>query len=437
VMLCQGRPAVFVSQINDPTQTNNWTGVAVAFTTHKGAHYGNRLSIFGAVTVSSAIIKVTLVTQTGLLIGNLKWNNTLSAKLQYVYGTVQLNSSQTLNLLRDKVGILVYTTAFPTGAIGGLFYLSPYSFIAALSNVNVVGASANSTDTNIGLGLVNIYPTATTFPTDIVQADTLFLNTLVSEGLIVSDVINATTATLSNASINQVGNTLNTFTNAPLYSYKLNNGSVTLNIISLLYSGQGYLQINSVPYPSGDVRGQLYPLVAPRRRVVPATFTPTTGALTGSLSALYRATQYSSNNNRNSYVNLIPNNGSFDGYFLFQLPFNKANLEDVRMFTLDINARVTDGATWTIYYYNYFSLAYELYGTFSSKTWQLAFLDNYDYVTFNYISANGFMRIRLTATAATVPMNLDEFTIRPWTPNADANIYLRSIIRNLKVSLGF
>jgi len=115
----------------------------------------------------------------------------------------------------------------------------------------------------------------------------------------------------------------------------------------------------------------------------------------------------------------------------------KVGLVDVRMFTLDINARVTDGATWTIYYYNYFSLAYELYGTFSSKTWQLAFLDNYDYVTFNYISANGFMRIRLTATAATVPMNLDEFTIRPWTPNADANIYLRSIIRNLKVSLGF
>jgi len=195
--------------------------------------------------------------------------------------------------------------------------------------------------------------------------------------------------------------------------------------------------VNSAAFPNGDIRGQLYPLVTPRRRTVPLSFTPTTGSLAGNLASLYRATQYGNNNNRNSYLTLTPNAGAFDGYFLYQLPFNKGNLEDVRMFTLNMNARATDGSTWTIYYYNYFTSAYELYATFTSSRWQLAFLDNYDYVTFNYISSNGYMRIRLTATAATVPLDLDEFTIRAWAPNNEANTYLRSVIRNLKVALNF
>jgi len=439
VMLTQARPAIFVAELRDAyvNQSNNWSGVAMAFTTHKGAHYGNRLSIFGAVTVSSAIIKVTLVTQTGQFIGNLKWNNTLSSHLQYVFGAIQVNSSSTLSLLRDQLGLIIYTTAYPTGAVGGLFYLRPYTFMAAMSYGNVVGAG-NATNNDLGLGLVNIYPSATTFPTDIVQADNTFLSTLVVAGRIVYDASNVTSGTLSYGQYGVNGATLNTFT-AGYYSYVLTNGSVNLTTISYLYNNpsQGYLQINSGAFPNGDVRGQLYPLVTPRRRVVPTSFTPTTGSITGNLASLYRATQYLNNNNKNSYVSLNPTNGSFDGYFLYQLPFNKVNLEDVRMFTLNMNARATDGSTWSIYYYNYFSSAYELYATFTSKTWQLAFLDNYDYVTFNYISSNGFMRIRVTSTAATVPLSLDEFTIRPWAPSVEANSYFRSVIRNLKISLGF
>jgi hypothetical protein len=418
-------------------QSNNWSGIAMAFTTHKGAHYGNRLSIFGAVTVSSAIIKVTLVTQTGVVVGNLKWNNTLSARLQYIYGTIQINSTNTLNLIRDRLGILVYTTAYPTGAIGGLFYLRAYSFLTFLSYGNVAGAT-NATNNDVGLGLVNIYPSATTFPTDIVQADNLFLSTLIIEGRIVHDVVNSSNAALHYGSFGTTGAVLNQF-NPGFWSYVLNNGSVNLTTISYLYNvpSQAYLQINSGAFPNGDIRGQMYPLVVPRRRNVPLSFTPTTGSLAGNLASLYRATQYGPNNNRNSYVTLTPNNGSFDGYFLYQLPFNKGNLEDIRMFTLNLNARATDGSTWTIYYYNYFTSAYELYATFTSRAWQLAFLDNYDYVTFNYISSNGYMRIRLTATAATVPLDLDEFTIRPWAPNNEANTYFRSVVRNLKVTLGF
>jgi hypothetical protein len=409
----------------------------MAFATHHGAHYSNRLAIFGAVTVSSAIIKVTLVTTTGVVVGNLKWNNTLSARLQYIYGTIQVNSSYTLNLIRDQLGLLVYTTAYPTGAIGGLFYLRPYSFLAALSYGNVVGAT-NATNNNIGLGLVNIYPSATTFPTDIVQADTVFLNTLIIEGKIVHDVANATGAALYYGAFDETGAVLNSF--APAFnSYNLNNGTLNFSTISYLYKipSDAYLQVTSSAFPNGDVRGQMYPLVTPRRKTTPLSFTATTGTLTGNLASLYRATQYGPNDNKNSYVTLTPNAGAFDGYFLYQLPFNHGNLEDVRMFTLNMNARATDGSTWTIYYYNYYSSAYETYGTFTSARWQLAFLDNYDYVTFNYISSNGYMRIRITATGATVPFELDEFTIRAWAPDNEANYYLRSVIRNLKVSLGF
>jgi len=387
--------------------------------------------------VSSAIIKVTVVTQAGLLIGTLKWNNTLSTRLQYIYGTIQVNSSQSLNLFRDKIGVLVYTSAYPTGAIGGLFYLRPYSFLAALSYGNVVGAT-NATNNDLGLGLVEIYPTATTFPTDIVQADNLFLNTLTIAGKIVHDVANATSASLYYGDLTENGVPLNTFSSA-YQSYNLVNGTLNFSTIGFLYAipSDAYLQVTSGPFPGGDIRGQMYPLVTPRRKIVPLSFTSTNGTLTGQLASLYRATQYGNNNNKNSYVTLNPVGSSFDGYFLFQLPIAKGNLEDIRMFTLNLNARATDGATWTIYYYNYFSSAYELYATFTSSNWQLAFLDNYDYVTFNYISSNGYMRIRLTATAATVPLALDEFTIRAWTPNDAANSYFRSIIRNLKVTLGF
>jgi hypothetical protein len=418
-------------------QSNNWSGVAMAFTTHRGVSYSNRLAIFGAVTVSSAIIKVTLVTETGAVLGNLKWNNTLSARLQYIYGTIQVNASQTLNLIRDKLGLLVYTTAYPTGAIGGLFYLSPYTFLGAMTYDNVVGAG-NVTNNDLGLGLVNIYPTATFPTTDIIANDNLFLNSLIIDGLIVHDVANATSAALHNGGFGQTGAVLNNFAGA-FNAYNLENGAVNFSTISYLYNNpsQAYVQVNSAAYPSGDIRGQMYPLVTPRRRTVPLSFTATTGFLTGNLASLYRATQYATNNNRNSYVTLTPTAGAFDGYFLYQLPFNKGNLEDVRMFTLNMNARATDGATWTIWYYNYFSSAYEEYATFTSSKWQLAFLDNYDYVTFNYISSNGYMRIRITATAASVPLELDEFTIRAWAPSNEANSYLRSVIKNLKVELGF
>jgi len=440
VMLCQGRPAVFVNELRDVyvNQTNNWSGVAMAFTTHRGSAYGNRLSIFGAVTVSSAIIKVTLVNQTGGYIANLKWNNTLSTRLQYIYGTVQINSSQTLNLIRDKLGIIVYTSAFPSGAIGGLFYLRPYSFLAALSYGNVVGAT-NATNNNLGLGMVDVYSSAATFPTDIVSADNLFLSTLKIQGRIVHDIANSTSAGLYYGQFGATGAVLNTFSNVPLQSWTLTNGTVNFTTISYLYNSpsQAYLQVNSGPFPNGDIRGQLYPLVNPRRRIVPVSFTPTTGTLAGNLASLYRATQYLNNNNKNSYLNLNPAGGAFDGYFLYQLPFNKGNLEDIRMFTLNMNARATDGSTWSIYYYNYFTSAYELFATFTSAKWQLAFLDNSDSITFNYISSNGYMRIRLTATAATQPLNLDEFTIRAWAPSNEANTYLRSVIKNLKVSLGF
>jgi len=341
-------------------------------------------------------------------------------------------------LSQDTCYVIIATSNFPTGAVAGYFYQRVGTNVAFMSGANVVPGQ-NTSNSNTGLALVNVYPNFTTaIPTDLVAQDLRYLAALQLEARVVHTVPAATGAGIYEGGISTVGPNLAQLVQG-YYSYYITGASVaSTNVGADLLFGFAYTQVNSAANPNGDIRGQLIPCVSPRRREVPATFVSTLGSYTGQLASTFRATQYGSDNNPNSYIklNADPTTKNFDSYFQYQLPIQKGNIRNIRQLTLNINGKGS-GSTWTFYFYNYVTKVWDQGFTYSPTSWTLGFYIIFDAYVANYVSATDVVGVRVTATAPTGPLYIDQLTIRPWAPDTQSVSNFRDRIKNFKVIFNF
>jgi len=439
----EARPGYWIMKQNGAilNTSTGWAGAVLAYSTSSNGINSHHLTIFGINTINTTITNVTLNSALGV-VATLKWNNTQSKYNQYIYGRVTLNHTSYTALTQDALAVVVYTSKYPQGAISGYFYQRAYSFVAALTPDGIVGTTPTDTDT--GLAIVDIYSkTADPIGVDLIQYNNDFLGNLTMSAFVISNVKASTGAAVAGpAYLNTTASPYAVLTPYNYYYYGVfPNASAILNsnLAALLY-GYSYVQINSTAWPLGDIRGQLYPTVGNRRREVPSLFTQgTNGNLVGYLSSCFRATQYGTNNNPNSYIQLIPTpaTSTFTGYFRFQMPVSTSNLQNIRYLTLNMNAKSAGGALWNFYAYNYATSTYVLFGTFSSEFWYQVFYNVYDYNVQYYVNDLGYVTMKVESTAATGPLYLDQFTVRPWVPSTNANAQVRSYMKDLSVTFGF
>jgi len=295
------------------------------------------------------------------------------------------------------------------------------------------------TDTDTGLALFSVYETATNFPLDIIQQNIALVEGLKMTALVVHTVTGSTGSALygpSNALA--TGPSLQALT--PLYYAYYTSVTANLTQTAYMYEGLSYVQINSATWPTGDIRGQLFPTMAGRRREVPSALVVSIGTWSGYLSALFRQNQVGNDHSSSAYVTLNPTDaGTFSGEFSFIMPIAKSNQKEIRQISLKMHARSPTGSTWSMALYNFTKGGYDpIVATFSTATWISAFLDSLDTHAQDYVEyPYGTVRIQVTATAATGPLYLDQFTVQPWVPSAQSNAFIRSAFKNAIATFNF
>jgi len=428
IAVSNARPLMFFADQTDGVLgiSKEWAGLAYAWTTSLKGQNLHRLRIFGVTHINETKTDAWINYKNGTIIEHLALAQ--NSSLQYYLGDFRVNSTVWSLLTTEQLWVTVASSSHKNGSVSGYFRCRPYQGVSYLSGDQVVSGTGAATGV-IGLGWASI-DVADIFalPADILdQATTIAASTSFS-GRVIHDENGATAVTYhAPATSTETAPSLAT---ATLY-YTTNDGefrgATVDNDFYSLTDGEAYFQVSGT---SGDLRGIIYPLLTPTRRAIPYFSTTVNGNTvipSGGYFTLRYANQEGSNNNQNSYVNLVATssggNFTYLGLFYFPSAVTKKNFDLVKALTLEINAQITGSGTWLFELFDSTSGEYIPIGTLTdANTWTAVQVQHWSFAVSDYADNRGQLVARLSVNSASaVSMQLDLFGIRSWTPNAFTN----------------
>jgi hypothetical protein len=265
-------------------------------------------------------------------------------------------------------------------------------------------------------------------PQDIVAQDTKITNSASLSGRVLHNVTSATSVTFNGVGLSD--QTADILATATLYG-AYNDGKFVNepfnNLAVGISLGATYFQVSSA---SGDIRGQIYPLLKRTLKRYPYkadtvngnTIVPAKGFAT-----LRRENLIGNENNQNSYVNLVSSlstsNYTYLGVFYFNGAVNRRNVDLVRGYNIDLNARIGGAGTWLFEIFDATSGQFLPVGTLTSASSNTTWIDTsivkFVYGVKDYLNKRSQLAIRISVnSASSTSMALDVFSVRTWIPGS-------------------
>jgi len=424
VSLAQPRSIMFFTDQTDTTLglTNGWSGIGYAWATRLKGAEGHRLRIFGVNHINETLTGAWINYQNGTVISELAVS--LIATNRYFLGDIRVSNAVWASLLLEEVYATVASSSSVNGSISGFFRCRPFQGLAILSGDQVVGASNSSTA--VGMGWMELNPgNIFNQPQDIIQQNIDISNNLVVNGRVLHTLTGVTAITWNG--ICNTSETCSIMNNATLVGTTQDgvfiNGTYTNNSVAIAY-GLTYLQVFST---SGDIRGQVYPLLKRTLKRIPfkadtvngITVVPTTGFTT-----LRRVNQQTNDNNANSFISLQATlssaNFTYLGVFYFNGAVIKRNDDLVRGYTIELNLRISGTGTWLFEFFDATAGQFIPVGTISSATeWTRVDVEHWDLNVNEYLNKRSQLAIRVSVNSASATtLALDDFDVETYIPGS-------------------
>jgi len=426
VAVANARPILFFADQTDApfNISNGWSGIALAFGTYKKGQEYHRLRIFGTNHINESLYDAWIAYENGTIIQHLAVSTSSSDR--YFLGDIRVGFEAFDALLNEKLYVTVASTNHKTGSIKGYFRARPHQGVAVLSAASVVGGS-NSTGVGLGWGSIEV-ASIHALPQDVLAQDASIDANSAFYGRVVHNVTN-TTAVTFNAPGDEstTAPVLATATLSGTYNDgRFANQTIDADFYSIDEAQSYFLVTGS----SGNIRGQIYPLLVPSHRHIPLSVDTVAGAtaLPGAgLSTLRYANQDGAERNPNSYISFNaqanPTNFTYIGVVYFNAATNKKNAELVRALTVEMNGRITGAGTWLFEFFNSNTGEFVPAATWSTAVnWTPAYIDNWAYDVNNYADGRQRLIMRVSVNSATpTTLALDLLGVRTWTPWATSN----------------
>jgi len=440
VALAQARPIMFIASQTDGifSITNGWVGVSYAYVTIGKGQDLNRIRIFGLSNINETYTGAWINYANGTIIAQIAFGLTTSER--YYLGDLRLNDTIFTAFLNNEIYLTVASASHTKGSISGYFQCKPHIGFAHLNSLQFNNSGGISTTKNYGYGYAQIYVGVQTtgLPNDILAQDEDIASTSVFQGSIVYN------GSFTGASFNGPANASETA--SALATGTIHNTSFSINyaswsnvtINSDFYSidtGDTYYELNST---SGDIRGQVYPLVSPTRRAIPFAINTVDGNTTlptGGFATLRYANQEGTEKNFNSFARFEAvsdgTNFTYLSVVSFQRSTNKKNNNIMRALTLEMNLRIIGTGTWFFEFYDPTLQEFIPAGTISSASvWTPAYIDNYQVAVSEYPNNRGVINVRVsTSSDVATTLWVDLMGLRGWIPSSNSNKYFKDLVK--------
>jgi hypothetical protein len=430
--IASARPLVFYADQTDSFFgiANGWNGVATAFATRRKGQNNHRVRFFGTNHITEKLTDAWLMFANGTVIADLQISTNDADR--YFLGDVTFNETYFGYLLDEKIYATVASANHTTGAISGYFRSKPHSGVAYIDSSQELGTS---TSTGVGYAWAALSTSATTTPQDILDQDAQILADTTFNGRIVHNNTGTTSITFNGvANTTQVGAVLATATLTGLFSDGKFNLVTPNELFYALDTGDTYYEVIG---SSGNIRGQIYPLVSPSRRYAPYRLDQINGATSGSAATLRHANLVGSENNPNSYV-ACTSTGSDDLFtytanFYFPGGTSRNNFEIVRGYTIEFNLRIEGEASWFFEIFDASTQTFLPLGTIEDiPVWTPMYVDYFPTTVAELVSNRKYLIIRVsTSDDTTSVLQLDLFSIREWVPSSLSNQFWKAITKIL------
>jgi hypothetical protein len=441
VAIANARPMMFFADQTDApfNISNSWSGIVVAFGTFKKGQNYHRLRIFGTNHINETLYDAWISYSNGTIIDHLAVNT--NAADRYILGDVRIGYDAFAALLNEQLYVAVASSNHKTGAIKGYFRCRPHQGIAVLSAASVVGGSSSFA---VGLGWASIeVATAHSLPQDVLAQDASIDANSAFYGRVLHNSTNTTVVSF-NAPADE-SSTASALATAALTGVYGDARFANLTVDADFYSIDESLSYLEVTAGSGNIRGQLYPLLVPSRRHIPFGVDTVAGSTTlpgAGLSTLRWANQDGSERNPNSYISFNaqanPTNFTHISVVYFNAATNKKNFELVRALTVEMNGRISGSGTWLFEFFDSTSGEFVPAATWSTaNNWTPAYIDNWAYDVSDYADYRQQLIMRVSVNSATTTtLSLDLFAIRTWTPSGNSNENFKATAKYLNTFPG-
>jgi len=442
IAVANARPLMFFADQTDAPFgiSNGWSGIAYAFTTlKKGTNY-HRVRVFGTNHINETLTDAWLQYENGTIIDHLAVN--IDQFYRYFLGDVRMDFEAFTHLLSEKVYAVVASSNHKNGSISGYFRCRPHSGLAIL-NAAQVPVGSNSSGGGIGWAEITV-STIHALPQDVLDQDASIAANSLFYGRVLHNLTDATAVTFngpantsSTAPILATGNLTGVFQDA-----HFNGITPTEDFYTGIDYAQSYYLVTAA---SGNIRGQVYPLLSPSHRRIPYKIDTVSGntVLPGAgLGTLRYGNQQGNERNTNSYLSLDavinPTNYTYVGVFYIAGATNKKNVDIVRAYTVEMNARIGGAGTWLFEFFDATSGEYVPVATWTTAAqWTPAYIDDYDFAVRDFSNNRRTLVMRISVNSATpTSLYLDVFGVRSWIPYGNSNQVLKDVAKFLNFNPG-
>jgi hypothetical protein len=434
--IASARPIMFLAEELDTNLvniTNGWSGIAMAWVTLSKGNSNHRVRVFGNDNINDTLTNAWLTFANGTIVANLKISTNKAD--HYIVGDLRINATIWSYLNQEKLVVIVASSKFPKGAIGGLLQCRPSMAVAFLTGGAVVGTASNST--TIGLAFSWIYSTAfaTGLPQDLIQQDNAVVAGLRFKSRAIYNATGVTSATFNApANTTSVAPALVNLTNGADVSFVAAFTPVTTTFFAA-NQYQAYVQVNTAVRPNGDVRGQLIPTLGLTRRAIPYSVQSVTGSFSApnGLETLRHPNMQGVQKNFGSFVSCVAQqttpgtNFTFEALFKFPASTTRRNFNLVRGLSIELNLRLFGSGTWSFDWFDSETGGNVNAATFSTPgNWTAGFADYFAVDASTFANNRRQLVVRVTFNAATSStLWIDLFGIRAYQPDALSNQILK------------
>jgi len=440
VALSSARPLLFIAdQTAIANTTSTWSGVVFGWASAVKGETNHRLRVIGNSNINDQLTAAWLTWANGTVIANLSIAESKSD--HYILGDVRLNSTVWNYVLAENVYVRVATSKFPKGAITGVLVSRAGMAVAFLDGSQILNGSSS---TSVGLGYTYLYSDAffTTRPLDLLAQNAAVDAGVKFFGRIVQNVSSPTTATFNGPA--------NTTSSAPVLASLTVNGSIAVvttqpNITSDFLSpetAEAYYLVSSTSRPSGDIRGQLYPLLARTHRKIPNQVDTVSGQTTipvAGLGTLRYPNQEGVEKNFQSFVACQATQASAGANFtyegVFKLPAStiRRNFGTVRGLIMELNLRSFGGSTWLFEWFDSTTGLFIPAATYNDTTqWNAGLVYNLDPTVADYANNRAVMAVRVsTSWPTSTSLWIDLLGVRAYQPTGLTNPIIKNIMKQL------
>jgi len=440
VAFCAARPVVFLSEMTDTNlvnTTNGWSGVSMLWATSTKGKNNHRVRVFGVHNINDTITGAYIAHANGTKLVTLKWARASTDR--YILGDSRVNETVYGWVLNQLAQVVVTSTRFPNGAIGGILYSSPGLGLTFLD-----GAQAGVSSTSVGMGLAWYRVTNNgALPIDLIAQTNAVVSGLTFSGRVIHNVTSSVSSTYNGpANTTTTAPVLFTLSTVAPLAYSINRTPATTVHAQWQQLGLTYFAVNNAA--GVNIRGQVYPILGLTRRAIPTELQTVTGISNipvDGFETLRYANLEVTQRNGNSIVSCVSTqtggvgNYTYQGEFFFPTAASRRNFEGIRSLLIDLNVRIVgSAATWNFDWFDSSTGAHVPAGTFStvSSNWTEGVLIRFnpDVVTFSNNRAQQVVRVTVNSATPTT-LWLDLFAIRSYTPSAVFNQIFKTPLKQL------